>query len=387
MTPPMHKSRCLSSVYTFVADTACGKLFRRRPRQNGDSTLIKRLPRLRQFLPHWQRMNLFPACLYLTSCCGILVSLYFTIRTLHDFDLKMLSSRQVISDLPHNSDSNNHPKNDIPVFYNLFVNASNEVELQHVTDIVNEQFSYMKPWHHPVFVHSIGQEYVVPHAILLQHHQSATEMVTLRSLWEYCRDDNNVNATVVYLHSKGSFHPSAFNDQLRKLDSLGALSEECSTMPDTCSVCMARFSPFPHPHPPGNMWAAKCSYVQQLLDPASFERTMEIVKRWTIGSIPIHPTCLGAGRFAAEHWILSHPSVQPCDLYTKPEYGWGYKNLEKFRGREDFALDIGPRFPRKHWRIGCPHSDLNHRLNEYTLLYDTVPDDDWWGWEFWWEEV
>jgi hypothetical protein len=383
----MHKSRSSSSVCTVVVDTDGGKLFRRRLRQNDGKTPIKRLRRLQQFLPGWQRKNVLPTCMYMISCCGILASLYCTVNILQNSELPFPSSRRVTSYFDQSSNRNHRPKNDIPVFYNLYVNSSNEEELQQVTNIVNEQFSYLKSWHQPVFVHSIGQEYVIPHTTLLQHHQHATEMVTLRSLWEYCLDDNHVNATVVYLHSKGSFHPSPLNDQLRKFDSLGALSEECSTMPDTCSVCMARFSPFPHPHPPGNMWSAKCTYVKRLLDPTTFERAMDFVKRRTIGNIPVHPSCLGAARFAAEHWIHSHPSVQPCDLYTNPKYGWGYEKLEEFRGQEDFALVIGPRFPKKHWRIGCPHSDLNHRLNEYQLLYNTVPDDDWWGWEFWMEEV
>jgi hypothetical protein len=275
----------------------------------------------------------------------------------------------------------------IAVFYNLYVNASSDEELLRVADIVSEQFGYFQPWHQPIFVHSIGQQYPIPNTTLLQHHQQATEMVTLRSLWEYCRQDENANASVAYLHSKGSYHPSPLNDRLRKFNSLGALSDDCSKMPDTCNVCSSRFSPFPHPHTPGNMWQAKCSYVQHLVDPAVFANDMDLVKRRTIGNIAVHPSCLGAGRFAAEHWIHSHPYVQPCDLYTNPRYGWGYEKLEEFQGMQNFELALGPRFERSDWRVGCPYSDLQHRLNEYQLLYDMVPGDDWWGWEFWMEEA
>ncbi|KAG7374597.1 hypothetical protein IV203_013692 [Nitzschia inconspicua] len=331
-------------------------------------------------------------CLFSVFGCGILISLY---RTTHSISSTALMTKptsparrstMTLDEYP-SWRTERRPRNDIAVFYNLYVNASTDEELIHVSNIIDEQFGSLQPWHRPVFVHSIGQEYPIPNTTLLQHHEQATEMVTLRSLWEYCREERNINASVVYLHSKGSFHPSALNDQLRKFNTLGALSDDCSNMPHTCNVCSSRFSPFPHPHPPGNMWQAKCSYVKHLNDPDQFERDMEIVKHTTIGNIPVHPSCLGAERFAAEHWIHSHPFVEPCDLYINKRYGWGYEMLEEFVGLQDFQLVVGPRYPRSDWRIGCPHSDLNHRLNEYKILYNMVPKDDWWGWEFWMEEV
>lgn len=144
------------------------------------------------------------------------------------------------------------------------------------------------------------------------------------------------------------------------------------------------------------MFLAKCSYVQQLIDPAVFEQEMAIVRRIAVGSLAetglvgVHPSCFGAGRFAAEHWIHSHPSVKPCDLHTDPKFTWGYKNLDGGKigtGPEDFLMELGPRYHKKKWSEGCIYSDLNHRLNEYKLLYDVVPEDDWWGWKFWLDEV
>lgn len=300
------------------------------------------------------------------------------------------------------------PAKDIAVFYNLYVNASTEEDLQGVTDIVNEQFSYMQPWHRPVFVHSIGQEYPIPNTTLLQHHKQATEMVTLQSLWEYCQDVSNVNASVVYLHSKGTFHPSPENDILRRFNTLGALSDDCSNLPldNTCNVCSARFSPLPHPHPPGNMFLARCEYVQHLPAPVDFEDDMDRVKRQVVGgNVPsfLHPSFFGIGRYAAEHWIHSHPYAKPCDLYTHPQYHWGYSYLEDFDNDGEgeittFDLQPAPRFPRKEWRLRSPYCDLQHRLNEYQVLFRdddddnsttavVVPPDDWWGWDFWWEDV
>jgi len=43
---------------------------------------------------------------------------------------------------------------------------------------------------------------------------------------------------------------------------------------------------------------------------------------------------------------------------------------------EDLVLELGPRYHKKKWSEGCIYSDLNHRLNEYKLLYDAVPEDD-----------
>ncbi|KAL3911298.1 MAG: hypothetical protein SGARI_001711 [Bacillariaceae sp.] len=130
---------------------------------------------------------------------------------------------------------------------------------------------------------------------------------------------------------------------------------------------------------------------------------MALVRRKAAGSLAdsgivgIHPSCFGAGRFAAEHWIHSHPSSRPCDVHTDPKFTWGYQYLQErvvrgsSTGQQDddnnFALELAPRFPRKEWSEGCIYSDLKHRLNEYKLLYDKVPEDDWWGWRFWLDEV
>ena len=79
---------------------------------------------------------------------------------------------------------------------------------------------------------------------------------------------------VVYLHSKGSFHDSTGQKQLREYLTKGALSEECLTLPNQCNVCSTRISPHPHLHVPGIMWASRCDYVSRLVDPLAFEDAM-----------------------------------------------------------------------------------------------------------------
>ena len=95
----------------------------------------------------------------------------------------------------------------------------------------------------------------------MQHYPEGGEDLTYHVLWNYCRNNPYHNAKVVYLHSKGSFHDSSQNTDLRKFITNSALSKECANLPDQCDVCSYRMSPFPYPHTSGNMWLARCDYV------------------------------------------------------------------------------------------------------------------------------
>lgn len=267
----------------------------------------------------------------------------------------------------------------IPVFYNLY--ASNQSEHDRVKLLAFGQLADLQPFHNPIYVHSIGYPVELPNTALIQHHKNANEHVTLHSLWEHCR--GHPNEKVVYLHSKGSFHPSAANDQMRKLLTVGALSDECSMVSaDQCNVCSYRFSPFPHPHTPGNMWMAHCSYINKLLDPNVFQNAMDEVYETLVQNKRAHDSCVGKGRYAAEHWVHSHPNVKPCDLYRNEHFSWGYEGLKEFDPK-DFKLKPAPRYKLDQWPDGGDYSDLVHRLKEYRLLYNATPADDWWGWNFW----
>jgi hypothetical protein len=85
--------------------------------------------------------------------------------------------------------------------------------------------------------------------------------------WHFCVFDFPVFQVVVYVHSKGSYHPHEFQDQWRDYVTAGALSQECRLMPEYCNMCSSRMSPVPYPHSPGNMWAARCGYISELMDP------------------------------------------------------------------------------------------------------------------------
>ncbi|KAG7362242.1 hypothetical protein IV203_025908 [Nitzschia inconspicua] len=268
----------------------------------------------------------------------------------------------------------------IPVFYNVYV--ANQSDHERVQSLVGEQLSYLQSFHRPVYVHTIGHEISIPNTTLLGHHVNASELVTLHSLWEYCQE--HPQQKVVYLHSKGSYHPSKENDHMRQLLTMGALSEECAIQTDNVvsNVCSYRFSPYPHPHTPGNMWLAHCSYVNKLLEPFIFDNDMIAVEARLVYARGVHPSCVGSERFAAEHWIHSHPTVKPSDLYSNAYFAWGYQGLAEYQPG-DFEWKLAPRYHMYDWPTGCKYSDLAHRLKEYRLLYNMTPRGDWWGWNFW----
>lgn len=312
-----------------------------------------------------------------------------TLRTVSDFNstVSKRGSRESSLTRTHRSnltaslivEENEDAGLTIPVFYNLYTSRTNRSEVQRVRNLVSEQLTALRPEHSPVYIHSIGRRLRITNTTLLTHQKEGSEMITLHSLWKFCK--TNRDRKVVYLHSKGSFHAKRDNDLLRNFMTLGALSKECANLPSSCNVCSSRFSPFPHPHPPGNMFLARCDYVAKLIDPAEFPQRMNDVPgvhnetvEWKYGS----------GRFSSEHWIGSAPSMKPCDLYTSARYTWGYDGLpETVDVVHDFELQPAPRFHmaafRMRKKIGYWATRL-HRIEEYRVLYNETPDESWWGW-------
>jgi len=213
----------------------------------------------------------------------------------------------------------------IRVFYNLFLKGPEDEE--RVRRIVEEQFAHVDAALHfaNVSVTSIGRRpaSLPDNSFVREHRDEGGEDLTLRALWEHCRADAHPDAKVVYLHSKGSYHPTEANDRLRNFVTRGALSAECAALPPDCDVCSSRMSPLPHPHTSGNMWLARCDYVAQLMDPLASEE----------GRLPEEAgeddPCRGRGRYLGEHCIHSHPSVRPCDLYPGREFTWAHLRVPR----------------------------------------------------------
>jgi hypothetical protein len=275
--------------------------------------------------------------------------------------------------------------NTIPVFYNLYVNPNNRSDVPRIHKLVTEQLSMLSPARHaPIYVHSIGHPIYIPNSTLLGHHTNGTEMITLHSLWKYCR--NHTNDNVLYLHSKGSYHDRHENDLLRSFLTFGAVecTAKISYLSDSIDVCSSRFSPYPHPHTSGNMWMARCSYVSKLISPHQFVYKMENVPRAPGLKRRFQYYLVGRQRFAAEHWIYSHPTVRPWDVYSG-NFSCGYSNLPDDIVAADFNdLVMAPRFPYKFYRPLeelKPWTGLKHRWKEYQVLYNETPTKSWWGWK------
>ncbi len=304
----------------------------------------------------------------------VAISYLFLLAIINEPDLKNLDTgRRSISVVSPRS---------IPVFYNMYSNPEDKkYGIASTARIFKEQMSLLLQEHN-VFVRSIGAQIdvvVPPDVTLIQHEEEGDETGTLHLLWNYCK--NSTDDTVVYIHNKGSFHPSYQNTLLRRFLTRGALSEECMDMPSFCNVCSSRMSPLPHPHTPGNMWAAKCEYIQQLIDPIELSDKMDAI-------FPhlnmMHASCVGGGRFAAEHWVHSHPSVQPCDLSTNEKYTWGYYGIPL--GKFKMDLKPAPRYAMNNYeKPGCWGAGKNTfwpRMIEYKALYNETPSESWWGWDF-----
>jgi len=106
--------------------------------------------------------------------------------------------------------------------------------------------------------------------------------------------------------------------------------------------------------------------------------------------------CKGFGRFFFEHWVHSHQSVRPCDLYTGKEYTWAYENIpnnnfeKKLMKAPRFGFDHFAELLRKRYyycredrSAQSPQTYLENRKWNYKQLYNTtVLDDSWYLWQY-----
>lgn len=172
-------------------------------------------------------------------------------------------------------------------------------------------------------------------------------------------------------------------------------------MPNTCDTCGSRMSPLPFAHLPGNMWAARCSYISKLIEPKLFQSAMDEVLENRKKEPPTCPrpggladNCYGVGRFSNEHWVLSHPEARPCDLDSSSKYEWGEPTVHQFLSMDGFVqnmqgeklLQPAPRRDMSAYQevAACRTCglDVSERLKEYSILYEQEPPATWWGWKF-----
>jgi hypothetical protein len=236
------------------------------------------------------------------------------------------------------------------------------------------------------------------------YNETGDESLTLQTLHDHCND--HPEDLVTYIHDKGSFHNKPENVNFRRMLTQAVFSNECqANMTELgCNFCGARFSPIPHAHMPGNMWTAKCDYIKKLIRPDAFVAAMDamvdhFVKAHEVdpsiprpgsnkqpsyveillGSHPIsHPSHTGIGRYAMEHWLGSHPSMLPCDVYPGV-YDWKYLNLPDSKTPWVPDLKTAPRFPLNKTTVSLPFLRTRKdpvwfcgpaKLLEYGFLYN-----------------
>jgi len=153
-------------------------------------------------------------------------------------------------------------------------------------------------------------------------------------------------------------------------------------MPQICDVCSARFSPLPHFHSPGNMWRARCSYVNRLLNPDGFEQSMANASGFTANGARD-----GTGRYAYEHWVTSHPDLVPCDVYQNKAYTWNYDGLPDPSNSWIPNISLAPRFTYSAYYkdlLRKEHKNktgiINKRLKEWLVLFQKAPPNNSWIW-------
>ena len=221
--------------------------------------------------------------------------------------------------------------------------------------IIAEQMNHLESSGLMKVIHKLHLNYVGPRnyslkkstnskKIVVHKHSNGLEELSLQRLHKHCV--RNPQDNVFYIHSKGTFHPSANNDRLRQNLMKGVVSCLQGGELSRSDVCGLRATPLPYPRISGNMWAARCSYIARLPDPASFQHAMERISAPQLGKC--EPWALGRGRESAQHWILSHPSAVVSDVLPPiaaarghPLYTWGYGHLP-----DPAAWGRGPRPPR-----------------------------------------
>lgn len=244
---------------------------------------------------------------------------------------------------------------------------------------------------------------------MIGYYEEASESVTLQNVHEFC--SSNPDVRVTYIHSKGSYHHTDVNMNWRRELTNAVLHPQCLNPPnDACNVCgTSFFTRFAFMYP-GNMWTAKCSYIQKLLPPKDGgeydvkkkESTVAFLKMRLYGVLDAtllddRIDYFGLGRYRLEHWIGSHPAIMPCEMH-RPNVTLGDMIGGVVNETWDYEWGMGP---RREWVVGEIERAQEHlktddeaAFREYYLLAgnllkwftlygsDGIPDRDSWVWKF-----
>ncbi len=230
------------------------------------------------------------------------------------------------------------------------------------------------------------------------HHSSGYEMITQQALLEYCQKEEHTHHIVSYIHDKGTLNRLEHQSNSRQLLTWTALSDQCMVrllIQNQCNVCGANFMSVWGPTYWGNMWSARCDYVQNLISPFDlYERNVEAYNSKPNGmtsdffytSIHVMDYSLGKDRFAAEQFIGNHPHFIPCSFRKPVE---AIKSIWAVNPPEEFRYYIIP--SEEHKTVEDMEGEGgNKRIKEWYLLpgilwryhtlYNEMPPPDSWIW-------
>ncbi|KAL7432313.1 hypothetical protein ACHAXH_002531 [Discostella pseudostelligera] len=157
---------------------------------------------------------------------------------------------------------------------------------------------------------------------------------TLQRLHSFCV--SNPSQKVTYLSNQlpgihGDNSTEVYAMQKIRAYTTAVTSNMCLKSRDRCNVCGTEFYPLPYNHFIGNMFTATCEYVKELLPPKQFERDMNDLAGDTLVSqlrrsittelFEFTPQTVGLDQYSVEHWIGSHPDLEPCDV-APVRYSW-----------------------------------------------------------------
>lgn len=239
------------------------------------------------------------------------------------------------------------------IFYNAYISPKKPgLGIAIIQEQMLQIYNSRNHRYTPVYYNMIGVNYTENdlcqpdmNCHQLKYMLQGNEEDTLQDLFDYCVAHPSDH--VIYLHDKGSLHPSANNHKIRKMATTAALSDACRSMAthhsnsSRCSVCATKYQVLPHGHSPGNHWTASCQYVRTLIPPRDFEekrRRMYLYLLQQEKEQTLFPCLdkvlqlkasfdskdgtyhgenhqlLGIGRYAMETWVWSSPGVVPCHV-------------------------------------------------------------------------
>ena len=164
-------------------------------------------------------------------------------------------------------------ENDTVVMYNIYFDDSHKLL---AAAIVNEQiesilksetYNRIKSIDFVTINGDIDLSQTCPkcnHVRTLDH---GNELDTLQLVYEHCL--TNPQDRVAYIHDKGSLHNTPENARQRQMLMKAVFSRECFDFENECDTCSARFDVLRNFYS-GNMWIAKCPYVNKLVPPNKF---------------------------------------------------------------------------------------------------------------------